>query len=107
MKSDHRSRSISASYTETGVADDSCSTVIDTRAGMTSESTTAVRLTTQTRQTWGSLVDVKQGEECSLPVDLTRVHKRLRQLRRGDGEEVPLAGDALELVTAALLELES
>ena len=28
-------------------------------------------------------------------------------LRRGDGEEAPLAGHALELVSAAVLELES
>jgi len=35
-----------------------------------------------------------------------RVHKRLRQLRRGDGEEAPFAGDALELVNATLLELD-
>ena len=46
-----------------------------------------------------------------------RVHKRLREgamsfaenppLRRGDGEEMPLAGHALELVSAALFELKS
>ena len=28
-------------------------------------------------------------------------------LRRGDGEEMPLAGHALELVSAAVLELEA
>ena len=30
-----------------------------------------------------------------------------RKLCRGDGEEAPLAGHALELVSAALLELKS
>ena len=33
--------------------------------------------------------------------------RRNPPLRRGDGEEMPLAGHALELVSAAVLELES
>ena len=33
--------------------------------------------------------------------------RRNPPLRRGDGEEVPFAGHALELVSAAVLELES
>ena len=54
--------------------------------------------------------------EVFLAQSLPRVHKRLRQanqfrrnppLRRSDGEEMPFAGHALELVSAAVLELES